>query len=235
MIYEKKNLFKQTPCLLIGLILFSIAVFIVGISLDYETDQYVDKDSVAGSDLSIEDVENDVSESIDVKSVVVTTTTYETETSIPTEPEKFYYDCLLEQKIQDYISDLCVENNVPMDLIIAMISVESSFEPNTVSNTSDYGLMQINKINHEWFSKEYGITDFLDPYQNVFCGVKMIASYINTYEDYGKALMCYNMGEYGANKAWANGISSTSYSENVLKLMSEYEQEVNENARTADD
>ena len=67
----------------------------------------------------------------------------------------------------------------------------------------------------------------LDPYQNVFCGVKMIGSYIKAYDgDYNKALMAYNMGEYGTKKAWESGIKYTSYSESILNLMSEYEQEV---------
>jgi hypothetical protein len=41
-------------------------------------------------------------------------------------------------------------------------------------------------------------------------------------------------GDYGAKKAWENGIKSTSYSESVLALMQKYEQEVNVNATNAD-
>ena len=66
----------------------------------------------------------------------------------------------------------------------------------------------------------------LNPYQNVFCGVKVIGSYIEIYGDYTKALMAYNMGNYGARKAWDNGITSTTYTDLVLGLMQEYEQEV---------
>ena len=55
----------------------------------------------------------------------------------------------------------------------------------------------------------------------------MIGSYIKAYDgDYNKALMAYNMGDYGAKKAWENGITSTSYSESVLALMQKYEQEI---------
>ena len=94
--------------------------------------------------------------------------------------------------------------------------------------------MQINTINHEWLAEEYRTADMLDPYQNVFCGIKVIGSYIQNYNDYGLALMAYNMGDYGAKKAWENGIKSTSYSESVLALMQKYEQEVNVNATNAD-
>ena len=118
--------------------------------------------------------------------------------------------------------------------LIAMIDQESKFNPEVVSKTGDYGLMQINTINHEWLAEEYRTADMLDPYQNVFCGIKVIGSYIQNYNVYGLALMAYNMGDYGAKKAWENGNKSTSYSESVLSLMQKYEQEVNVNATNAD-
>ena len=46
-------------------------------------------------------------------------------------------------------------------------------------------------------------------------------------------LMAYNMGDYGARKAWESGINTSSYSTAILALMSEYEQEVKENAASA--
>lgn len=88
---------------------------------------------------------------------------------------------------------MCADENVPVSLIIAMIDQESKFNPEVVSKTGDYGLMQINTINHEWLAEEYRTADMLDPYQNVFCGIKVIGSYIQNYNDYGLALMAYNM------------------------------------------
>jgi hypothetical protein len=35
--------------------------------------------------------------------------------------------------------------------------------------------------------------------------------------------MAYNMGEYGAKKAWSNGITSTTYSDTILELCEKYE------------
>ena len=92
-----------------------------------------------------------------------------------------------------------------------------------MSETNDYGLMQINEVNHDRLEEQYRCADMLNPYQNVFCGIKVIGSYIETYEDYTKALMAYNMGNYGAKKAWDNGITSTAYTEVILNLMHEYE------------
>ena len=157
-------------------------------------------------------------------------------TSLPEamEDDVTYFDVPLSRSLQRYIHEVCADGDVPVALVMAMIDHESQFDAEAVSSTGDYGLMQINEINHETLAEKYRTGDMLNPYQNVFCGIKMIGSYLETYGDCGKALMAYNMGNYGAKKAWENGITSTSYSETIIKLMSEYEQEVEDNARSAD-
>ena len=143
---------------------------------------------------------------------------------LPELEEVFYYDIPLSHSLQRYIYELCTDENVPVPLVMAMIEHESSFNPEAVSPTDDYGLMQINEINHECLKEEYRCADMLNPYQNVFCGIKIIAKYIEKYEDYDKALMAYNMGEYGAKKAWENEVTSTNYSTSILELMQKYEE-----------
>ena len=142
-----------------------------------------------------------------------------------------FFDIPLSHSLQNYIYEICADEEVPVTLVIAMIDHESKFNPEVVSKTDDYGLMQINKINHDQLAEEYRCADMTNPYQNVFCGVKSIGSFLKEYDnDYAKALMAYNMGDYGANKAWSNGITSTTYSEQILELMSSYEQEVKDHA-----
>ena len=137
----------------------------------------------------------------------------------------FLFDVPLSDSLQRYIYEICADEDVPVTLVMAMIEHESGFDPEAVSPTNDYGLMQINEINHERLETKYRCADMLDPYQNVFCGVTIIGSYIERYEgDLTKALMAYNMGDYGARKAWDSGITSTRYSERILSLMEKYEE-----------
>ena len=137
----------------------------------------------------------------------------------------FLFDVPLSDSLQRYIYEICADENVPVTLVMAMIEHESRFNPEVVSSTDDYGLMQINEVNHEWLEEDFRCADMLKPYQNVFCGIKIIAKYIEKYEgDYGKALMAYNMGDYGARKAWQNGVTITKYSTSVLELMQKYEE-----------
>lgn len=149
--------------------------------------------------------------------------------NLPQDADVFLFDIPLSDSLQRYIYEICADKNVPVTLAFSMIEHESGFNPEVVSSTNDYGLMQINVVNHEWLEEKYRIADFLNPYQNAFCGITIIGSYIEKYDDYGKALMAYNMGDYGAQKAWESGITSTDYSTAILDLMQEYE-EVSRNA-----
>lgn len=136
----------------------------------------------------------------------------------------FLFDVPLSDSLQRYIYEICADENVPVTLVMAMIEHESGFDPEAVSPTDDYGLMQINAVNHEWLKEEYRCADMMNPYQNVFCGISIISSYIDKYGELDKALMAYNMGNYGAQKAWKNGVTSIAYSEEILSLMKEYEE-----------
>lgn len=151
------------------------------------------------------------------------------EHEIPTVEDVYYYDVPLSKSLQRYIHEIAADNNVPVSLVMAIIEHESGFNPEAVSPTDDYGLMQINKINHEWLAEEYRCVDMLDPYQNVFAGVKIIGRFVDKYNgDIGRALMAYNLGDYGAKKAVENGITSTKYSAAIYNLMMEYEGELND-------
>lgn len=149
----------------------------------------------------------------------------------PSEPTNIYYDCPLSYDLQDHIRNLCEINDLPMTLVIAIIELESSFRENVISRTNDYGLMQINKINHEWLSKEYGITDFLDPYQNVFCGITILSQHYIRFQDVDKALMAYNLGATGAKRLWNKGTYETSYTRRIKTTMEVYENEIKQISR----
>lgn len=135
----------------------------------------------------------------------------------------------LDDATQQMILDKSEEYGVDFTLTMGLIHTESRFQPDVVSSTGDYGLMQINKINHEWLSKELGITDFLDPEQNVEAGLYILSTLSEKYDDPTKVLMAYNMGETGAGKLWNQGIYTSDYAEKVLQQQEIYKAEVTNN------
>lgn len=131
-----------------------------------------------------------------------------------------YYDIPLDENLQDYIRKECQEADIDMELVLAVIQVESNFDSNVVSETNDYGLMQINKVNHESLQKKLSIYDFLDPYDSVRAGIYMLSK-LDWCENDIQRLMCYNMGVSGAKRAWRKGIQETEYTKKVLEAKKE--------------
>lgn len=131
---------------------------------------------------------------------------------------------------QEYAYNLCEEKEIPFALVCAVIESESGFNPDAVSyDGKDHGLMQIREINHGWLNEELGYTlDYKNPYDNVLAGVTMLS---RLYEKNGgniiNTLMCYNMGEGGASKAWESGVYNTQYTDKVNSRIIYWEGELN--------
>lgn len=131
----------------------------------------------------------------------------------------------LDENWQKFANDICKENNVPLELLYALIEIESGFKPDVKSaDGKDYGLMQIREINHGWINDYFGYElNYKDPYDSVKAGMLMLSNLLEKQnEDITKALMCYNMGETGAKRAWNNGVYHTSYTEKVESKMNEW-------------
>lgn len=77
--------------------------------------------------------------------------------------------------------------------------------------------MQINICNHRWLYEELGITDVMDPEQNIEAGLYILGRAFQKYDDPDKALMAYNMGDSGMKAAWSKGQHSSKYSRAVIE------------------
>ena len=135
-------------------------------------------------------------------------------------------DVPMDEETQEFIYCLSCDYNIDFSLVMAIIETESGFNAKVVSATNDYGLMQINKINHRYLKKAVGVTDFLDPHQNVSAGTFMLKNLFEKYDDPAKVLMAYNMGEGGASRLWKQGVYSTNYSNKVMNKALEYQEQI---------
>lgn len=134
--------------------------------------------------------------------------------------------CDMPQEEQEFLFYLCNGYNIDFCLVMAMIQVESEFNASVVSTTNDYGLMQINEANHDWLTNALGVTDYLDPYQNMRAGCYILRKLFERYQDTELVLMCYNMGENGASRLWKNSIYSTDYTEKVLNWQHRFQEQL---------
>lgn len=128
------------------------------------------------------------------------------------------------EDLQEFTYYLSAAYDIDYTLVLAIISKESAFMPDGISSTNDYGLMQINACNYEWLTEELGITDFIDPYENIKAGLFILRGLFEKYDSTSKVLMAYNMGENGASKLWEQGIFESNYSKDVLQRQETYRQ-----------
>jgi hypothetical protein len=151
--------------------------------------------------------------------VIISENTVTEECGEEQEPEHAYY-CIVDEgttfymdnELQDYLYDNLKKrgHEDAYELMIGLAYHESKFEADAISETGDYGLYQINKCNHKRLSKELGITDFLDPYQSIDCGIYMMCYGLDEYDnDFETALVLYNQGH-------VSGSCSTEYSRGVM-------------------
>ena len=148
------------------------------------------------------------------------------------------YDIPLDGRLQQHIKDLCEKYNVDIEIVLATIEVESRYIPDVVSGDgSAVGLMQIIPWCHSDRIQRLGVTDVLDPYQNVEVGIDCLAYLFRAHgkENVSYVLMCYNQGEGGAAASLAQGITETYYSQTILKAKERiHAVKLNNDSQTAD-
>lgn|GEM_PF-2198825 len=117
------------------------------------------------------------------------------------------YDIDLSIDLQRHTVEICRENGVDPDLVLAIMWHESRFIPDVRDNvntngTHDRGLMQINQCNWGWLM-EKGL-DVNNPYDNVSSGVLMLSMMLEKYT-VEQALMAYQCGESRMRELWQQG------------------------------
>ena len=127
------------------------------------------------------------------------------------------YDIPLSENLQKYTYLTCKKSGIDYEMVLAMMDVESNYNEKAISNTGDYGLMQINIKSQNMTEKEA-----LDPETNIGKGVEIISNLMSKYEEPHVALMAYNCGENGAKKLWDRGIYSTDYSIKIMNKTKEF-------------
>lgn len=137
-------------------------------------------------------------------------------------------NCKLDESTQQFTFYLCKGYDIDWTLVMALMQKESSFRSDIISPTEDYGLMQINKMNHEWLTDTIGVTDYLDKEQNIRAGVFVLRKLFEEYTDPNLVLMAYNMGADGAETLWNKGIYTTPYVDDILTYQAEFNKQIEE-------
>lgn len=77
-------------------------------------------------------------------------------------------------------------------IALAVIEVESRYQPDVQSSVGAVGLMQLLPQYHLKRADKYGLNDIWDPYTNIICGMDFLNDLIHTYGTWDRALFGYN-------------------------------------------
>lgn len=121
-----------------------------------------------------------------------------------------YYDVPLDNGLQDYIFELCDTYEIDPVIVIAMIGKESEYNAAAIGDSGHaFGLMQVQPRWHEGRIEDLGVTDLLDPYQNVLVGIDYLAELFDRGNSLEWTLMAYNGGFDHAYRHIERGTVST--------------------------
>lgn len=118
-------------------------------------------------------------------------------------------------------------NNLPPELVAAMVQTESDFRPRLVSHKSAQGLMQIIPST----ARILGIDDPFDPQKNIAAGTKYYRYLLDRFDDEALALAAYNAGE--GNVARFGGIPPFPETRNYVSRVNRRTRRYRENLRTS--
>lgn len=131
----------------------------------------------------------------------------------------------------DTILETSRNYNIDPFLILAIMRVESHFNPKACSNRGAMGLMQVRSIVVREVAKEMGINPsesgrlLKDHHFNIRVGVHYFSMLIRKFGDVRKALMAYNMGPTVVARFYKNRLAPHSgYQKKVLTFFEDYSQ-----------
>jgi soluble lytic murein transglycosylase-like protein len=122
---------------------------------------------------------------------------------------------------------MCQNYGIQYELLLAVMYKESGYNPSAIGGGNSYGLCQIHVSNFSNLRKRLGVSNFLDPYDNIKSGAYMLSLYMGsgrkisndstTIEVY--ALNSYNMGEgVYFNNCYSRGVLNREYSNSVISI-----------------
>ena len=133
--------------------------------------------------------------------------------AIPVAKDCEYLDIELPKELQLYTWQCCQHFGVDYKLFISLMWQESSFNKSSFDNHY-VGYVQMDPANVPFIADKLGYAiDIHNEYDNILAGVYWFSRFVEMYpDDTYMQLMCYNVGENGAqtyeNKEYYNNIIS---------------------------
>ena len=111
------------------------------------------------------------------------------------------YNVPLDAELQLHVIHICENYAIDPAIVFAMIEQESQYNADIIGDSGrSFGLMQVQPRWHAERMERLGVTNLLDPYQNVLVGIDYLAEMLERGKGLYWALMAYNGGASYANR-----------------------------------
>jgi len=143
----------------------------------------------------------------------------------PESEEPTLWNVPLDEDVQLAVIESCEKHDIDPAVVFAIIYHESRFQPEVMGDQGrSYGLMQIQQKFHLDRMERLGVTDLLDPVQNVVVGIDILAELADMYDgNISKALVAYQNGPTGAERNFfSDGVYENAFSRFVFEKAGEF-------------
>lgn len=111
--------------------------------------------------------------------------------------------------LKDYIKVECKKRGLDYRVVYAVIEVESRWQADLVGDQGEsFGLGQVQPKWHSDRMAKLGVTDLLNPYDNVLVMIDLLDELYDKYGNYENTLSVYNSGNTEDGRAYAERILS---------------------------
>ena len=122
-------------------------------------------------------------------------------------------------KYEDEVFESARRAGIDPALLMAVIRIESSFNPYAISPAGAVGLTQVMPHTAKWISDKLGVSGKLDnPSDNIRIGSSYLKYLIDKYKNLEKALKAYNIGP----KAYESGLNEEAADRYLKKVKMAY-------------
>ncbi len=123
------------------------------------------------------------------------------------------------QEFDGLIQDAAKRHGLDPNLVRAVVTAESDFDPSTVSHAGAMGLMQL----MPGTASDMGVSDAFDPKQNIEGGTRYLAMMLERFGgDESKALSAYNWGPSNVERGGRPPAETRTYLKRVARFKAMY-------------
>lgn len=133
---------------------------------------------------------------------------------------------MTEEQVMHIAREIGEKYHICPELLASIAFKESTYNP-SAEYDGCVGLMQVSPKWHKERMKSIGVSDLMDPYENMLVAADYLLELFEKYEDLGMVLMVYN-GDSEAETYWSGKSDLSEYAMDIIEMSESLERKYEE-------